>query len=114
MCRMVLHHKDYIARTGEGKLTTAVNNTARENVAALARRLARYYAQVFQFKVKDEEYLFKGESWMDYGLPLDLGPAFKDWDGTPLRPSQTPDPTATIQNLISGVWIPPSQRPTSD
>lgn len=108
---MIIYHNQYIADTGEGAQTRAVNKNAKKVVGELAKCVAEYFVKHFHFNIRNPDFLFEGGSWMDPGPVLDLSAAFIDWDNTPLRPKpQQLDYQPSIHDIINKKWIPPSLR----
>lgn len=110
LCRMVLNNTAYIAQTGIARLTRSVKQDAESTIPKLARTIATYFVRRLNLDKDDDEYLFKhGESWMDPGEIVDMAGVFNDWGGTPLRSRGSTD-EPTTEEIISGEWVPPSER----
>lgn len=109
---MVLKHEDYIARTGEATHTRAINETSRDNIAQLAKKVATSICHRLGMDPKDKEYLFKHGPWMDPGPVVDMKEVFADWETTPLRPMGSVK--VTVEDILSGHWICPSERDVED
>lgn len=109
---MVLKHKDYVADSEDEELWAALEETANEDYAQLARIVASSIVKHLGLDVETGKYLFKSGSWMDLGPRADLGAVYEDWNSTPLRPgaanSRKHDPT--IKQIILREWLPPSER----
>jgi hypothetical protein len=111
---MILHHKLYIADTGEADQEETVNKSAEEMLGELAKCVADYFVKHFGFNI-DQKFLFEGDGWMDPGPQLDLSVPHIDWDNTPLRrkPSELEldiRTGPTLQDIVSRNWIPPSLK----
>lgn len=108
LCRIILKHEDYIARTGDAAQTRAVKKTSKENIAVLAKKVATSICQRLGMEPNDEEYLFKDGAWMDPGPIVSMKQVFADWETTPLRPMGAVK--VPVEDILLGQWICPSKR----
>lgn len=111
---MMLKPEEYIAEMGDKVLEKAVSRTAKEACAKLARKVAESVVKHLELEVESGEYLFKTGGWMDPGPLVDLTPVHNDWDSTPVRPGRSDTKEPTVKDIITGKWLPPSDREKSD
>lgn len=111
LCCMVLNHEDYIAQTGDPKLTRSVKDNAALTIPKLAKIVAEYLLRHFDLSKDDDGYLFRhGHSWMDPGAIADMTGVYEDWAETPLRSRDPSEERTTIHAIMSSQWKPPSER----
>ncbi|KAF8870298.1 hypothetical protein BD779DRAFT_1681290 [Infundibulicybe gibba] len=111
LCRMVLHHEEYIVQAELKSFKKVIEQNAKtKDQSKLARIVAGHLVDYFGFKLslgKHEDYLFQ-VNWLEPGPTIDLKDACSAFNGTALLRNSTilGDSTIPVKDIISGAWTP--------